>query len=137
MSESQNTGFSGVTPYLAVQGAGRAIEFYCQAFGAVEIYRLNDPDGRVSHAELRLGTSPLFVSDEYPEIGVLSPSSLGGSAVMLVLEVADVDSIFQQAVAAGATVDRPLQDAFDGKLRNGKLTDPFGHRWMVVTRREN
>jgi PhnB protein len=125
-----------ISPYLAIKGADKGIEFYKQAFGAVEVMRLVDPDGRVSHAEIRIGGFPVMISDEYPEIGVFSAQSLGGSPVMIILETADVDALFDRAVAAGARVDRPLQDAFDGALRNAKLRDPFGHRWMILTRKE-
>jgi PhnB protein len=127
--------YPAVTPYLAVKGAAQAIEFYKRAFGAEEVFRLNDGDGRVSHAELRIAGDPIMISDEYPEIGVYSAQSLGGSPVMIVLDVADVDALFNQAVAAGAIVDRPLQDGFDGSLRTGKVNDPFGHRWMILTRK--
>ena len=128
--------FRAVTPYLAVHDAAAALEFYARAFGAVELYRLPDLDGRISHAEMRLGGLPVMLSDEYPEIEVLSPRALGGSPVMLILEVADVDALFTRAVAAGAKVVRPLQDGFDGKLRTAKVDDPFGHRRMLLTRRE-
>ena len=133
-NQATHTKSPSLTPYLAVKDASLAMEFYRRAFEAVEIYRLNDPDGRVSHAEMRFGSWPIFISDEYPEISVFGPQTLGGSPVMLVLEVADVDKIFAQAVEAGAIVDRPLQDSFEGGLRNGKLIDPFGHRWMILTR---
>ena len=123
-----------ITPYLCAKDAARAIDFYVQAFGALETLRLPDDDGRVSHAELMIGHAKIFISDEYPEIGVLSPTTIGGSPIMVVLEVSDVDSLFNQAVAAGAKVDRPLMDRFDGALRNGKLIDPFGHRWMLTSR---
>jgi PhnB protein len=128
--------YRAVTPYLAVKDAAGAIDFYRRAFGAEEVYRLPDDDGRVSHAELRLGGLPLMISDEYPEIGVLGPQTLGGSAVMIILEVADVDALFARAVAAGASVVRPLQDGFDGALRTAKVDDPFGHRWMLLTQRK-
>jgi PhnB protein len=125
-----------VTPMLCVKGAAGAIEFYRRAFGAVETLRLMDGE-RVGHAEIRIGEARITLADEYPEIGVLSPQSLGGSPVMLLLDVEDVDALFQQAVAAGATVDRPLADVFDGAMRNGKLVDPYGHRWMLMTRKRD
>lgn len=133
--DEENLEKATVTPYLAIKGASQAIEFYRTAFGAVEVFRLEDKDGRVSHAEIRIGGAAVLISDEYPEIGVRGPLSLGGSAVMIVLEVPDVDWVFGQAVQAGAVVDRPLQDSFNGALRNGKLVDPYGHRWMVLTRK--
>jgi PhnB protein len=128
--------YRALTPYLAVKDAANAIEFYRRAFGAEEVYRLPDEDGRVSHAELRLGGLPLMISDEYPEIGVLGPQTLGGSPVMVILEVADVDALFARAVSAGASVVRPLQDGFDGALRTAKVDDPYGHRWMLLTKSE-
>jgi PhnB protein len=121
------------TPYLCVKQAAKAIEFYKKAFGAVERWRLTDADGKVSHAEIKVGDALIMISDEYPEINVLSPESIGGSPVMIVLDVEDVDALFNQAVAAGAIVDRPVMNRFDGALRNGKLNDPYGHRWMLTT----
>ena len=125
-----------VTPYLAIQGASEAITFYKNAFGAEEIYRIEDEDGRIGHAEIHIDGAAIFISDEYPEIYVHSAQRLGDSPVMIVLEVPDVDAFFERAVAAGATVDRPLQDGFDGTLRTAKLVDPFKHRWMITTRFE-
>jgi PhnB protein len=128
--------YRAVTPYLAVKDSAAAIDFYQRAFGAVEILRLPDDQGRISHAEIRLGSLPVMISDEYPEIDVFGPQSLGGSAVMIILEVADVDALFARAVAAGAVVVRPLLDGFNGALRTAKVDDPFGHRWMLLTKRE-
>lgn len=125
-----------ITPYLCVKGAAQAIEFYKQAFGAAEAMRLVDSDGRVSHAEIEIGGSPIYLADEFPEINVFSPKSIGGSPVLIVLRVADVDALFNQAVAAGATVERPLEDGFEGAHRTGKLVDPFGHHWLVLTELE-
>ena len=124
-----------VTPYLCATDATAAIEFYKQAFGAVVTLLLPDEQGRVSHATLQVGGAEFYLSDEYPAIDVRSPQTLGGSPVLIVLDVPDVDALFAQAVAAGATVDRPLAVEFDGALRNGKLIDPFGHRWMLSTTR--
>ncbi len=124
-----------VTPYLAVQNAAQAIAFYKEAFGAIEVTRLLDADGRVSHAEIRIGSAPILISDEYPEIDVRDPRSIGGSPVMIVVEVEDVDALFARAIAAGASVVRPLQDGFNGTLRTCKVNDPFGHRWMILTRK--
>jgi PhnB protein len=118
-------------PYLAVDDAAAAIEFYRAAFDAEEVLRLPEPDGKISHAEIRIGDARLFLSDEYPD-DVLGPRTVGGTSVMIVLEVDDGDALFDRAVAAGAKVDRPLQDAFDGALRTGKLRDPFGHSWMIA-----
>ena len=122
-----------ITPYLCTSNTAQAIEFYKEAFGAVEVFRINDGD-KISHAEIQIGGVPIMLSDEYPDT-VLSPQTIGNSPVMLVLEVPDVDATFKQAVTAGATVDRPLMDTFNGELRNGKLVDPFGHRWMILTRK--
>jgi PhnB protein len=122
------------TPMLSFKDAVRAIAFYVEAFGAKETVRLTDDDGKIAHAEIRIGGAPIMLADEFPEIGVLSPESIGGSPVMILLQVADVDTFFQRAVAAGATVARPV--AGDA-LRNGKLVDPFGHRWMILTRQED
>ncbi len=123
------------TPYLCNRDTAGALAFYEKAFGAVETMRLTDDQGRVSHAEIKIGDARIMVSDEHPEINVLSPQTLGGSPVMIVLDVEDVDALFHQAVAAGMTVDRPLQDGFGGALRTAKLIDPYGHRWMILTRR--
>jgi PhnB protein len=122
-----------ITPYLTFRDTLKAIEFYKEAFGAIEKVRLPDDQGKMSHAEIRIHGVPIFLSDEYPEIDVLSPESVGGTPIMLVLDVDDVDSVFHQALAAGAIQDRPLQDSFEGALRTGKLVDPFGYRWMITT----
>lgn len=124
-----------ITPYLCVKDAASALDFYTCAFGAVETSRMHDDSGRISHAEFAIGDAVLMISDEHPEINVFSPETIGGSPVLLVLNVADVDALFAQAVAAGATVDRPLQDSFEGALRTGKLADPFGQRWMITTQK--
>ena len=124
-----------VIPYLCATDATAAIAFYKRAFGAVVTLLLPDAQGRVSHATLQVGGAEFYLSDEYPAIDVRSPQTIGGSPVLIVLDVPDVDALFAQAVAAGATVDRPLADQFDGALRNGKLIDPFGHRWMLSTTR--
>ena len=123
-----------ITPYICVSDAARAIEFYKAAFGAVEIYRIDD-NGKISHAELQIDGVPFFLSDEYPP-NVLSPQTVGGTTTMLVLEVEDVDTFFNDAIAAGAILDRPIADTFSGALRNGKLYDPFGHCWMILTRKQ-
>jgi len=135
MSESDSRSRITATPYLCCKDASSAIEFYKAAFGAEETMRIPEPSGKVSHAEVSIEGAAIYISDEYPEINVLSPQTIGGSPVMIVLDTPDVDSLFHKAVAAGATVDRPLQDGFDGALRTGKLIDPYGHRWMVVTER--
>jgi PhnB protein len=124
------------TPYLCAKGAPQAIDFYKRAFGAIEEVRLIDSAGRISHAEILIGGAPIYLADEHPEINVLSPQTLGGSPVLIVLDVPDVDTLFSQAVAAGATVDRPLADDFDGGMRTGKVIDPFGHSWLLITMKE-
>jgi len=118
------------TPYLMVNDAARALEFYRTAFDAVEVVRLTAPEGRVAHAEIRIGDSTIFVSDEWPGVGVSSPQSLGGSPVVIHLEVEDVDAVARQAIAAGATVIFPVEDQFYG-ARAGRVKDPFGHMWLL------
>lgn len=119
-----------ITPHIVVQGAERAATFYRDAFGAEEIERIPTPDGRLMSVQLRVGEGLLHVADEFPEMGVLAPPSIGGTAVVLALDVTDADAVFAQAVAAGAEVRQPLQDMFWGD-RHGQLDDPFGHRWNV------
>ncbi len=129
-------GYHTVTPYLIVKDAARAIEFYKQAFGAAERMRLTDPGGRVGHAEITIGDSTIMLADEFPEMGVRSPQTLGGSPVSLALYVADVDAMADRAVAAGATVVRPVKDQFYGD-RSGTFADPFGHVWTIATHKED
>ena len=126
---------NAITPYLCCRDAAAAIEFYKNAFGATEDYRLAEPGGRIGHAEIRINGAPLMLSDEYPDMGVLSPQSLGGSAVAIHLYVADADAVEAKASAAGAKIVRPVADQFYGD-RSGTLEDPFGHRWFVSTRKE-
>jgi PhnB protein len=129
-------GYHSVTPYLIVAGAARAIDFYKQAFGALERMRLTDPGGNVGHAELTIGGSVVMLADEYPDMGFRGPQAIGGSPVGLHLYVADVDAMFAQALAAGATVLQPVQDKFYGD-RSGTLRDPFGHLWTLSTHKED
>ncbi|MBL0209784.1 MAG: VOC family protein [Holophagaceae bacterium] len=129
-------GYHSVTPYLIVRGAAKALEFYKQAFGAVELFRMEAPDGRIGHAEIRIGDSPIMLADEHPDMGAKSPETWGGSPVSLMLYVEDVDRVFARAVEAGATVERPLADQFYGD-RTGGLKDPFGHVWYVATHIED
>jgi uncharacterized glyoxalase superfamily protein PhnB len=119
-----------LTPHVVVQGADRAAAFYRDAFGAEEVSRIPTPDGRLMSVEMRIGGGSLHLADEFPELGVLAPPSLGGTPVVLALEVADAEPVFAGAVAAGATVRQPLQEMFWGDL-HGQLDDPFGHRWNV------
>jgi PhnB protein len=127
-------GYHSLTPYLVVNDANRAIEYYKQAFKAKETVRMAGPGGKVGHAELKIGDSMLMLSDEMP--GNRSPQSLGGSPVSIFLYVEDVDSVFNEAVKAGAKADMPPQDMFWGD-RFGKLTDPFGHSWALATHIED
>jgi PhnB protein len=125
-----------VTPYLCVDGASAAIEFYGRVLGTTERMRMQTPEGTVGHAELQLGDSLIMLADEFPELGVRSPKAFGGSPVTLSVYVEDVDAVFERAVQAGAKVLRPLEDQFYGD-RSGQFEDPFGHRWSVATRVEN
>jgi PhnB protein len=130
-------GYHTATPYLVVNGAARAIDFYKQAFGATELFRMADPtSGKVGHAEIKIGDSPIMLADEFPEMGARSPQSLGGSPVGILLYVPDVDAVAGQAVAAGAKVVRPVQDQFYGD-RSGTFEDPFGHKWTIATHKED
>ena len=119
-----------IIPHIVVQGAERAVAFYVDAFGAEEIDRIPIPDGRLMSVRMRFGDGIMHLADEFPEMGVLAPPSIGGTAVVLSLEVADADAVFAQAVAAGASVRQPVADMFWGD-RHGQLDDPFGHRWNI------
>jgi PhnB protein len=123
-------------PYLIVNDAAKAIAFYVEAFGATELIRLADPSGKVMHAEIRIGGAPLMLADEFPDMGYRSPTSLGGSPVSVLLYVENVDAQFKAAIAAGAKETAPVEDQFDGD-RRGTLTDPFGHVWLLATRKED
>lgn len=125
-------GYHSLTPYLTVRDAARAIEFYKQAFGATERGVMKGPDGKVMHAELMIGDSIVMLADEYPDMGVVSPQTVGGSGSGLHIYVENVDSSFERAVKAGANVEMPVADMFWGD-RYGKLKDPFGHRWSIAT----
>ncbi len=119
-----------ITPHIVVQGADRAAAFYGDAFGAEETSRIPTPDGRLMSVQMRVGDAELHLADEFPELGVLAPPSVGGTPVVLALEVDDADAVFERAVAAGATVRQPVQEMFWGD-RHGQLEDPFGHRWNI------
>ncbi|CAG0989319.1 hypothetical protein GPROT1_02874 [Gammaproteobacteria bacterium] len=129
-------GYHTVTPYLHVQGAAQAIEFYQRAFGATELFRLVAPNGNIGHAEIKIGDSAIMLADPCETGEFRSPQSLGGSSVSLHVYVEDVDARFAQAVSAGAKVRRPLQDQFYGD-RTGALEDPFGHVWFLATHKED
>ena len=119
-----------ITAHIVANGADAAATFYTRAFGAEEIERIPTPDGRLMSVQLRIGDSVLHVSDEFPEMGVVAPPTLGGSPVVLALDVSDADAAFSRAVDAGASVRQPLGDMFWGE-RHGQLEDPFGHRWNI------
>ncbi len=128
-------GYHTITPYLTVRNAAQALEFYKQAFGAEERFRLTD-GGRIGHAEIRIGNSLLMLSDEYPEMGVRSPESVGGTPVMLHLYVEDVDAWVARAVQAGGRRERTVENQFYGD-RTGIVIDPFGHKWWIATHIED
>ena len=128
-------GYHTVTPYLIIKGAADAIEFYKRAFGATELFRMAQPDGKIGHAEIKIGDSPIMLADEFPEMEYVSPKTLGGCPVSILLYVEDVDKLFNQAIAAGAEQQRPVEDKFYGD-RGGSLVDPFGHVWHVATHKE-
>jgi PhnB protein len=129
-------GYQVIMPYLSVDGAADAIEFYKDNFGAVERMRMAHPDGRVGHAELQFGDCVVMLSDEFPDMGVLGPKSLGGTSVTINLYVDDSDRIFDRAITAGATVVEPVENRFYGD-RAGQLLDPWGHRWNISTHVED
>ncbi|MEN8719813.1 MAG: VOC family protein [Oceanococcaceae bacterium] len=129
-------GYHTVTPYLVVKGAAQAIDFYARALGATELLRLDGPDGTIMHAEVRVGESPIMLSDEFPEMGAISPTTLGGAGVSLMVYVADCDALFAQAIAAGGEVLRPVADQFYGD-RAGTFKDPYGHVWTIGTHIED
>jgi PhnB protein len=129
-------GYHSATPYLFVKGAARAITFYRDVFDAVELLRFDQPDGSIGHAELRIGDSVIMLADEFPELGYRSPQTLGGSSVLIMLYVADVDARFARALAAGGRVHKPLQDQVYGD-RSGTFIDPFGHLWTLATHVED
>ena len=129
-------GYHSVTPYLIIQGAADAIAYYVKAFGATELMRIPAPEGKIGHAEIKIGDSPIMLADEFPEMGYKSPKSLGGSPVSIMIYVDDVDTVFKQAVAAGGKEQRPVKDQFYGD-RSGTLEDPFGHVWHVATHKED
>ena len=129
-------GYPRVTPYLAVDGAKEAIEFYENVLGAKERMHMPAPEGKIGHAELELGDSVIMLSDEHPDIGVLGPKSIGGTPVAISVYVEDVDAVYDAALAAGATSVQPVENQFYGD-RSGQFDDPFGHRWNVATHVED
>ena len=127
---STTTRATTVTAYLCASGAAEAIEFYKKAFGAEELFRMEDDNGKIGHAEITIGSSTLYVSDEAPQLGVFSPTTLKGSSTSFVISVTNADAAVKRAVEAGVSVDRPMTDAPYG--RNAWVTDPYGHRWCVM-----
>lgn len=128
-------GYESLMPYLVVKDAARAIDFYCQIFGATELFRMDDK-GRIGHAELQFPGTRLMLADEYPELGYHAPQPGELPPVGLMLYVEDVDAVVAHAVAAGATQERPVADQFYGD-RTGGIVDPFGHRWYIATHIED
>ncbi len=135
-NEQRTAAHGALSPYICVNGGAAAIDFYTRAFGATETFRIADPSGRVGHAELNIGGATLMLSDEYPEMGIVGPTTLGGSPVTLHIYVPDVDAVVARAIEAGGTLVSPVEDQFYGD-RGGKLKDPFGHIWWVATRKES
>lgn len=129
-------GYHSVTPYLYIDGAARAIDFYKQAFGAVEVMRLEASGGKIGHAEIKIGDSHVMLADEFPDMGARGPHTIGGTAVGLMVYLPDVDVVVDRAVKAGATLERPVENKFYGD-RTGGIVDPFGHRWYIATHVED
>jgi len=129
-------GYHSVTPYLILDGASGAIEFYKKAFGATEIMRMPGPNGRIGHAEIKIGDSPVMMADEHPEMGYRSPKALGSTPVSLLIYVEDADRVFNAAISNGAKSLKPMADQFYGD-RMGTLQDPFGHIWTIGTHIED
>ena len=136
MTEPVPEGYHTVSPYLAVEDAARAIDFYVKAFGAKEVVRMNAPDGMIGHAELQIGDSRVMLSDPFPQSSTRPPKELGGTSVSVFLYVEDVDATVKQAVDAGATLTMEVADQFWGD-RFGSFVDPFGHSWSVATHVED
>jgi PhnB protein len=129
-------GYHAVTPYLSIRGAASAIEFYKKAFGAKEIMRMPGPEGKLGHAEIKIGDSRIMLADEYEALAFLSPQARGGTTVTIHLYVKDVDATTARAVAEGGKLVRPVTDQFYGD-RSGTLEDPFGHVWHIATHKED
>ena len=129
-------GYPQVTPYLIVDGANAAIDFYSKIFGATERMRMSSPGDRIGHAELEIGDSLIMLADEHPEMGIRGPKAIGGTPVTISVYVDDVDGVFELAVKEGATATRQVENQFYGD-RSGQFEDPFGHRWSVATHVED
>lgn len=128
-------GYEGITPYLVCRNAEAAIDFYARAFGAKKLFRIGSP-GMVGHAEMKIGNAVIMLADEHPEMGAVSPQTIGGTAVSLMFYVDDVDSFTENAITEGLTVIKPVSDQFYGD-RSGMFEDPFGHRWSIATHKED
>lgn len=128
-------GYEGITPLLICKNAEAAIEFYCRAFGAIELFRIGEP-GMVGHAELRIGNAIVMLADEHPALGAVSPETVGGTPLSLMVYVEDVDGFTQKAISEGLEVIRPVEDQFYGD-RSGQFKDPFGHVWVFATHKED
>ncbi len=129
-------GYHTLTPYLIVDGAAKALEFYAKAFGAQELFRLTGPGNSIGHAEMKIGDSPFMLADEFPQMDAIAPKPGQGHAVSFMVYVPDVDAAFARAVDAGCTVLKPVQTQFYGD-RSGSLMDPFGHHWTLATHVED
>lgn len=129
-------GYHTATPYLFIKGAARALDFYKQAFGATEFMRMDGPGGKIMHAEIKIGDSPIMLADECPEMGARAPEPSGGTGGLLLLYVSDVDAVTACATAAGAKIVRPVENQFYGD-RSATILDPFGHSWTIATHIED
>jgi len=129
-------GYRTISPYLCVDGAEQAIAFYTEAFGAKERGRMQSPDGKIAHAELEIGDSVVMLSDAFPQFATKTPTELGGTSTSIMMYVEDVDAVVKQALGAGASLEREVEDQFWGD-RFGAVTDPFGHVWSIATHVED
>jgi PhnB protein len=129
-------GYHSVTPYLSIRDAARALDYYKKAFDAKEMVRMQGPDGKLGHAEIKVGDSYIMMADEFPSMGFLGPQARGGTTVQLMIYVRDCDDTVNKAVAAGGTLKRPVQNQFYGD-RSGTIEDPFGHVWTIATHVED
>lgn len=129
-------GYHSVTPYMVMQNAQKAIDFYQKVFGAKTMMKMDKPGGKIGHAELKIGDAKIMLCDEFPEMGARSPQAFGGTAVSIHLYTKNVDTIVKAAVTAGAKLLMPVQDTYYGD-RSGSIEDPFGHKWHIATRVEN
>ena len=129
-------GYHNVTPYLIIDGAARALDYYKRVFGATERMRMPGPNGKIGHAEIGIGDSVIMMADEHPEMGARAPGAFGGAAVRIMLYVNDVDATVKTALAEGAKLVQPVEDKFYGD-RAGTIEDPFGHHWHIGTHKED